>query len=186
MIQRIQSFWLVLAACCVALSLFTPLAEYRFTLPATGQTVMADLQLLPKGRPAMMDEMATMSPTVAFSQPQAGFATWPLVVCAAVVTLLALVSIFLYKNRMRQVKVVAVGFLLCVAYDLLLLFWAIGAYADRVKEYAPFLTMGEIADMKITYFAGVYAPIVAIVFFMLARGAIRRDEAKVRAADRLR
>ena len=41
-------------------------------------------------------------------------------------------------------------------------------------------------DPKVTWMAAAYAPIVAIVFFVLAHRGIKKDEMKVRAADRIR
>lgn len=180
MIQRIQSFWLVLAACCLALCLMFPVAEYRLTMPATQQTVEAQLDLLAKDNPAMWSQIATGEPMIGFSQKSSGFKTWPLIALAMLTGAIALVSVFLYGNRVRQMRVVAVGFLLNVVYVFLLFFWAVDAYGKTVAQ-----TMNADAP-EVTWFVGAYAPIVSIVFFILAHRGIKKDEAKVRAADRLR
>ena len=117
---------------------------------------------------------------IEYSQKVSGFKTWPLTVLAVVVAVIAIASIFLYKNRVRQMRVVAVAFLLDVAYVFLLFFWAVDAYSKTIAQ-----TMAT-TDMGITWHAGAYAPIVAIVFFLLAHRSIKKDEMKVRAADRLR
>ena len=180
MIQRIQSFWLVLAACCVALCLMVPVAEYHYTETANHGQVEADLGLLPKSHPEMFDQLANNADVITISQTATKMPTWPLAAGAAVVVLLSVVCIFLYKNRVRQVKWVGVTFLLNVVFVLALLFWGVDSYADRLVALVP----GE--GMKITWFAGAYSPIISLIFLVLARSAIRRDEAKVRAADRLR
>jgi len=180
MIQRIQSFWLVLAACCMALCFMVPVAEYHLEVPSTGQKVEAEFNLLAKDNPEMLNQMANLDPVVVYSQKASGFQTWPLIVVAVLVAAVALLCVFLYKNRVRQMRVVAVGFLLNVVLVFLLFFWAVDAYGKMLVR----VMAGS--DLHVTWFVGAYAPIVALVFFILAHRGIKRDEAKVRAADRLR
>lgn len=180
MIQRIQSFWLVLAMCCMVLCFMVPVAEYRMDMPSTGQKVEAELNLLAKDNPEMLNEIANLDPVVVYSQKASGFQTWPLIVVAALTALIAVVSIFLYKNRVRQMRMVAVGFLLNVAYVFLLFFWAVDAYGKTV------LKAMQLSDLQVTWYVGAYAPIVSLLFLVLAHRGIKKDEAKVRAADRLR
>ena len=181
MIQRIQSFWLVLAACCMALCFMMPVAEYSAEMTAMQQTVESELNLLPQGDVAnIAEQMLTEGATIEYSQKMSGFKTWPLIVLAALTGAVALLSIFLYKNRVRQMRVVAVGFMVNVVYVFLLFFWAVDAYGKTMVQ-----AMGA-ENLQVTWFVGAYAPIVAIVFFILAHRAIKKDEMKVRAADRLR
>ncbi|MBR1785135.1 MAG: DUF4293 domain-containing protein [Bacteroidales bacterium] len=180
MIQRIQSFWLVLAACCVALMFMFPVAEYHAVVASGGQQVQARLDLVAKDSPEMMNQMLQQSPVVEYGQRMSGFRTWPLSVLASLVIVLAVVSIFLYGNRVRQMRVVAVGFLLNVVLVFLLFFWAVDAYGKIV------LRQMSASDLQVTWFVGAYAPIVSLVFLVLAHRGIKKDEAKVRAADRLR
>lgn len=180
MIQRIQSFWLVLAMCCMVLCFMVPVATYQLDLPTTGQKVEAELNLVAKDNPEMLNQIANLDPVVVYSQQASGFRTWPLIVMAALTALVALVCIFMYKNRVRQMRVAAVGFLLNVAYVFLLFFWAVDAYGKTVMQAM------QGADLQVTWFVGAYAPIVSLLFFVLAHRGIKKDEAKVRAADRLR
>ena len=180
MIQRIQSFWLVLAACCMALCFMTPLAEYQMETTATGQSVEAEFNLIAKDNPEMMNQMLNMEPVIGYSQKVSGFHTWPLVLLAIASGVIALVGIFLYRNRVVQMRVVAVGFLLNVILVFLLFFWAVDSYANIISQ-----AMGG-GELQTKWLAGAYSPIVSIIFFVLAHRGIKRDEAKVRAADRLR
>ena len=83
MIQRIQSFWLVLAACCMALCFMTPVAEYKAEVESMQQTVQSEMNLLPKGEVTMSEEqLLTMGATIDYSQKMSGFKTWPLVTLA--------------------------------------------------------------------------------------------------------
>jgi len=54
-------------------------------------------------------------------------------------------------------------------------------YLDKVKAM-----VGEAIDATINYSPLLSAPVVAIFFCMLAIRSIKKDEALVRSADRLR
>ena len=164
----------------MALCFMTPTAEYSMAIESMGQTVQAELNLFAKDAPDMMEQMFVPGATVEYSQKMSGFQTWPLAVLAIVVGVVALLSVFLYKNRMAQMRVVAVGFLLNVVYVFLVFFWAVDAYAKTVEQAM------NAADPQVTWYVGAYAPIVSLVFLVLAHRGIKRDEMKVRAADRLR
>ena len=165
----------------MALCFLTPVAEYHAEIASLQQTVQSELNLLPKGDVTMNeDQMLTLGATIDYSQKMSGFQTWPLVTLAILVGAIALLCIFLYKNRVRQMKVVAIGFLFNVVYVFLLFFWAVDSYGKTVVQAM------NAENLDVTWLAGAYAPIVSIVFFILAHRGIKKDEMKVRAADRLR
>lgn len=167
MIQRIQSFYLVLAAVCVALLFMFPITTY------VGQYATSSLNLIPQ--PSVEDELGNVT-----FIGQADFITiWPLAALAGLIGLLALVSIFFYKSRIIQIRWVAFGFLLNVVYVFLVFFWATDAYLKHVGYL-----FGDAPE--VTYSVGTFAPFVSALFFFLAQRAIKKDEEKVRAADRLR
>ena len=164
----------------MAMCFFSPSAKYTLQDATLGQTISARLDLLAKDNPAMLDQLAAMEPVVEFSQKVSGFQTWPLIVLAALVIVVAVACIFMYKNRMRQARIVMVGFVLNLAYVFLLFFWAVDGYADTVKNYM------HMSDIAVSWTFGSYIPIASLALLFLANRAIRKDEAKVRAADRLR
>lgn len=180
MIQRMQSLWLALAVCCMALCFMFPVAKYHLDMPATGQTAEARLDLIAQDNADMFDQIQNMAPVVEYSQKVSGFHSLWLVLVAALTGVMALVCIFLYRNRVRQMRLVAVAFLLNVVFVFLLFFWAVDAYGNEFTR-----AMGG-GDMTVTWYVGAYAPIASIVFLVLAHRGIKRDEEKVRAADRLR
>ncbi|MBP5677790.1 MAG: DUF4293 domain-containing protein [Bacteroidales bacterium] len=180
MIQRIQSFWLLLAACCMAMCFMSPVATYTLDLPTTQQTVNAELDLIAKSNPDMLTQYQSGDGAFDFGQKESGFKSWPLVVLAALTAIVAVASIFLYKNRVRQMRIVALAFIFNVAYVFLLFFWAVDGYGKAITQYF------HANDLQVIWFVGAYAPIVGLVFLILAHRGIKRDEAKVRAADRLR
>ena len=180
MIQRVQSFWLVLAVCCMVMCFMFPVAQYKLTLADSQQTVEARLDLVAKSNPDMLDQYQSQVPVVTFGQADSGFHSWSLIALAVLTAVVMLLCVFLYKNRVRQMRVVAVAFLLNVAYVFLLFFWAVDAYGKTVMQYF------HGSNLQVTWFVGAYAPIVSLVLLILAHRGIKKDEAKVRAADRLR
>ncbi len=179
MIQRIQTLWLFLAAGVLLLCFAFPVATFHYEgLPTPGQETLARLDLIPRACDDMMTQMG--EPVVRYAQKMTGMPTWPLVTGVVLCALLALVSLFLFKNRVVQVRLVAFGFLLNVAYVFLLFFWAVDKYADLLSQ-----GMGG-AKPDVSWAAGAFLPIFSLLLFFLAQRAIKKDEARVRAADRLR
>ena len=181
MIQRIQSIYLLLAFLALAACFMFPTATFT-AVGSDGIEVNGELNLIPKA-----DREAQYYAQIEAGQPevamgQRGYVkTWPLVVFTLLAAVIALVSIFLYGNRVRQMRIVAVGFLLGVVEVFLIFIWAIDAYVNSAT--APPL---QCTDVDVTYGVGTWCPIAAVVLMFLAQRAIKKDEAKVKAADRLR
>lgn len=179
MIQRIQSLWLLLAACCMGLCLLVPVAKYQFVdMPAEGQRVEARLDLFARGDTMLVPQMD--EPVSQYSQRLTGMETWPLVTIVVVCMAVAIAALFLFKRRSLQARLSAFGFILSVVYAFLLFFWAVDHYADLLAA-----GMGG-AKPEVAWNLGAFAPLASMVFFFLAQRAIKKDEALVKAADRLR
>lgn len=173
-----QTVWLLLALACMGVCFFFPVAQYHMSLPVTGQRVEAELNLITRDNPEMWDQLQNMAPEVTYSQKASGFHVWPLTVLIGLTMLVATLSIFLFRNRPGQMRVVALAFLLNVVYVFLLFFWAVDAYGEAIRMSG--------SEMQVAWHVGAYAPIVSLVLFILAHRGIKRDESRVRAADRLR
>ena len=106
---------------------------------------------------------------------------WPLLVIAIASPLLALVNIFLFKRRFLQVRLNIVNVILCLGFYALLALYT--AYV--VKGYEP---LGAITLQDAEWFLTPWAalPLVNVILTMMATRRILKDEALVRAADRLR
>jgi hypothetical protein len=88
------------------------------------------------------------------------------------VALFSLAAIFLYKNRMLQVRLSNLNMLvICIFIGTVFYF------ADHSKSNEASI---------VHYHAGCYFPLMQLVFTFLAIRAIRKDEQLVRSADRLR
>lgn len=98
-------------------------------------------------------------------------------VLQGVVLLLALVIIFLYKNRQLQIKLLKLN-ILFVATEIA----AIAMYSDSVKT-----AIGPTPNDVVVHLQfGAAIPVISLILTYLAIRFIKKDEKLVRAADRLR
>lgn len=172
MIQRIQTLWLALAVLCMVLCFTLPLASYSLiTVDGTEHTARFGL---------VQDSSEELQQITDNPMPMHRMATWPLIALAMGTMLVSLVAIFFYHNRVLQMRVVAMALLLCMAYIALVFIWAVDAYGKLATDYL------KSMPAQTTWMAGSFVPLAALVLLVLAQRSIKRDENKVRAADRLR
>ena len=177
MIQRKQTLFLLLAAVLMAVCFMFPVASFKAVAPL-GVPVSGSLTLVAKDVPETMSQILNGEPVV---MGQRGYVkTWPLILVTVAVAAIALVSIFLYKKRVLQMRVVAVGFLLSVLNVFLVFIWAVDAFVDKATAAM------ACTDVQVTYGVSTWAMIAAAVLMLLAQRSIKKDEEKVRAADRRR
>lgn len=127
-------------------------------------------------------------PSVQFLMPESTeyiylmpFDKWSLAAITVVIPALALLIIFLFRRRLLQARLNIVNVVLCLGYYAMLALYI----AFIVKGYEP------LADSNLqgaAWYLSVWAaiPLVNIVLTMMATRHILKDEALVRAADRLR
>lgn len=106
---------------------------------------------------------------------------WPMAVISIVIPLLALVTIFLYNRRLLQARLNIMNVIFCLGYYALLALYI----AFVVKGYE---TIGNTQLHGAEWYLNVWTaiPLVNVVLIMMATRRILKDEALVRAADRLR
>ena len=109
------------------------------------------------------------------------FDKWPLAVMTLSIPLLALVTIFLFRKRLLQARLNIMNVILCLGYYALVSLYV--GFVARGYESVGGMTLAD-ADWYITFWAAI--PLVNIVLTMMATRRILKDEALVRAADRLR
>ena len=109
------------------------------------------------------------------------FDKWALATISVAIPALALVTIFFFTRRLLQARLNIMNVVLCLGYYALLALYI--AYV--VKGYEP---IGEQVLADADWFLTVWAaiPLVNVVLTMMATRRILKDEALVRAADRLR
>jgi len=152
MIQRIQSIWFFLAAICLLLLLFIPLVSQAYST--------TNLSLFISGIHHNVDGKSIQA------EPFTG-----LLAGTIGVALLALVTIFLFRNRTLQKRIATVVILLIVALC--------GWIFQIIQQLE-----GGLAGVKVE--PGVALPVLAILFMGLGIRAINKDEQLIRSADRLR
>jgi glucan phosphoethanolaminetransferase (alkaline phosphatase superfamily) len=158
MIQRIQTVYLFLAALCLVVMLFVPLSLH------TLRGLEIPFELL---QDAGAEELtASMMITI-----------WPLLVGIVALAAIILLAIFLYANRKRQIHFTMAAVLLNMVV-IIAVFWMARQLASALDP--------EAIDQVVEYQLGAYLPVGSLLLLILAHKAIRKDEQKVRAADRLR
>jgi lipid-A-disaccharide synthase-like uncharacterized protein len=151
MIQRIQSLFLVLAALFVLASFFFPLAEIK--------TEKANYELVYR---AVAEKTQTGFTVTNTAYLLAGILTLTFFVI--------LYTVFLFKNRKKQMK-------MCMISSLFIIFSTLG-----IVYFGMFLL--PKSDTVFTFAA--FFPLLAFLLTLAARNRIRKDEELVRSVDRIR
>ena len=146
MIQRIQSIYLLLAAILMAVTAFSPLM-------IVGTNVVTSLGIL--------EGEEIIKPT------------WGIVSMAGLTTVISTISIFLFKNRKRQITLVNICIGLGLFFYATVLIYMLSYYSNFPQMFT------SIAH-------GIVLPLCALIFLFLAKGRIQKDEKLVRSLDRIR
>jgi len=158
MIQRKQTIYLLLAAIAMILDFVFPIAKFIGT---------GDYQL-----EFYIYQVVSLVPDVKL--PFDVMFAAPVTALTGLVILGSFITIFLFRNRMMQAKLVR-GLVIFTLGDVALLFF----YNIPALE--------ELSGIRAEYnYAGIAMPLAALVFLILAINGIIKDEKLVRSADRLR
>ncbi|WP_339877031.1 DUF4293 domain-containing protein [uncultured Algoriphagus sp.] len=158
MIQRLQSIFLFLVAVVMGLTLGLDL--WTQIAPDSGEKW--------KLNALFMQQISSTGEVIQSSS------NWYIAALAAFVGLMAIISIFQYRNRGRQMMINMVNSLLMVGLVAIVLWTTSGVN----KEIGA-------ADNG-AYQIGFWAILVAMVCNMLANRFIRKDEALIKSVDRIR
>ena len=154
MIQRIQSLYLLLVTALMALTLLLPIASF------TGSN----------------DEVYTLTAFALTGGGASQSSIW-LGVILAIAAVVPFITIFLFKNRLLQLRLCAVEIILllgAVAF-IAIYFWLSGSNA-----------LEDIGVAHRQFGWAAIMPIPSIIIMLLAARAIFKDEALVRSLDRIR
>jgi len=155
MIQRIQTLYLLIAFIAALLLFFFPFAKY-FTGPGTHyEFYLTGMKYF------SMNEITTvMIPVLMLS-------------LHIIITGFTGAVIFLYKNRVRQMRFVAVTFLLNIILVALIFY-----FSDKY---------GSVYNTTPNYKnIGTLLPVLMLLMLLLAQKAIKSDEMKMRKSNRIR
>lgn len=156
MIQRKQTLFLVVAVIAYVVCLFLPIASFE---PAG------------MGNGVSMHCLGTVSGENGI---RIDATCVPLFLLCALPALIALVTIFMYKNRKLQMNLCAIGLLFSVLW-----------YIDYALILLGIVALESVEGKAVVNF-GACLPLVAIILVALAHKGVSDDEKLVRAADRIR
>lgn len=151
MFQRIQTIFLVLAAAAMLIASSTPLATFNYNY--SEEVVFESMGIYLNG---------TLNDS-----------TWGLFAISIGSSVLALITIFLYKKRMLQIRLSIFNLVLMIGFYLFFGFILYKVYS--VEE----LLFNKIG-------VGLIMPLIAIILTILAIRRIGSDEALVQSLNRLR
>lgn len=150
MLQRIQSIFLLLVCALMAVTAFSPL----FTLADASGTLFTFCSSGIIGNNTQLH-------------------TWGVLSIAGLSALLALINIFLYKNRKRQIAIGRVTSLLIIFF-----------YVTAFVYFNSYANKYGFSFSAVQY--GIVFPFIALIFNTLAILRIKKDEKLVRSLDRIR
>lgn len=160
MIQRVQTIFLFLVVVAMGITIGSPIWEQIEGASGNANSWNLTAFMLTNLNPAGEVIQATSK--------------WYLAALAAFVGLLALISIFQYKNRGRQMMLNMINSLLMVGLVATVFLTTNGINQEIASEVSG------------SYQLGFWAILGAMVCNMLANRFIRKDEALVRSVDRIR
>ncbi len=154
MFLRIQSLYLVLAVIASVLFFLFPFAKYFtqegiYEFSITGMKLITDASVT-----------TTMFPELLIS-------------LTCVVTILIIATLFLFKKRILQMRIIAVAFLLN-AILIGCIFYFTDQFATRFNTTTNYKNIGFLM------------PFIILIFLLLANKAIKNDEIKMRKSNRIR
>lgn len=150
MLQRIQTIFLLLASACMLVAVVTPLARFTYQ----GDTVVFEAMGMYKS-----DNLTD--------------STWGLFVLGIISSIASLITVFLYKQRVLQIRLSVMNIVVMVGFYL---FFGYLIYSANSTATLTFQKVG----------IGLIMPIVGIILTYLAIRRIAADEALVRSLNRLR
>ncbi len=150
MIQRIQSVWLLVAALLSMLLFYFDIVTINYS--GTGSDI-----------------------SQSFSLTGFGVQGYLLAALAALLVILPLLAIFMFKNRKRQVLMTILAMVL-----------NFGFVAFSIMSIDSFTTNHKPAVTSSSYGMAAFVPVVTVIFLFMATRGIRKDDKLVKSADRLR
>ena len=150
MLQRIQTLFLLLASVCMLVAAVTPLASFSHN-----------------GDPVVFEAMGM------YRNGDLESSTWALFAIGAISALLSVVTVFLYKTRILQIRISVFNIFLMVGFYL---YFGFLIFNINPEAGLRFQKIGIAAIM----------PVIAIILTYLAIRRIGADEILVRSFHRLR
>lgn len=162
MIQRVQSLFLLIAAAIAIAVLFIPIGNI---VNVYGETIY-------------QYDAFSLKVVADHDVGSSVYHTTYIALLWIASAILSIVTIFMYKNRYRQMRLNGVNMIVMLAALVAMLY----IYPSFIFEKKQFVTNTSIID----YNTWICISLVAAVALYFANFFIKKDEQKVRSADRLR
>jgi uncharacterized membrane protein YhdT len=159
MIQRIQTVYLLFAVASAVLLFFYPIAEFGDGISSTHYVKLYLFKLI------------DYVPGNELLFPPAFL--YPLVVLNSLAGTVSLVSLFMFKKRMAQLKLIRLALFLAITLIAAIFFF----YTSQISK--------AVMDAP-EYKFGIYLPIMMLLFIILAMRGVQKDIKLIRSSDRLR
>lgn len=156
MIQRKQTLFLVVVIIASVLMFFFPLANFIGIKDSLILNIYSVKSLVP-------DKIF----------PNGLVFVLPILSADLFVIVFSLITIFLFKNRKRQLHIIRLNILVEVLFIAMFFFYYVGS-------------LEKLTGGTANYQAGIFMPLIATIFLVLAYFGVMKDEKLVRSADRLR
>ncbi len=157
MIQRIQTLWLLLSSAVILALFLFPYLQFT-DLQGIGRALKVTGEYQAAG-----SEAVRTSPHI--------LQTITVLILAA----LPLYTIFQYKKRNVQIRVIYVNIIVLLLFGV----WLYISASDTLGEVNHQLSANNIG-------VGLFLIPIAVILLLMARHGIRKDEKLIRSADRLR
>jgi len=153
MIQRIQSLYLLIVTALFSSLFFIPISK----LVINEEIVTLKLQELSVQSATQNELIQTLFPTL---------------ILAILIILFALTTIFVYKNRTLQMRLITYNTIVIAAIFILFAYYIYKITIDYNSNFS--------------FSIGFIIPLIAIIFNILAYRRIKKDDELVKSIDRIR
>jgi hypothetical protein len=154
MIQRIQTIYIIIAAIVISLIYFFPVAEF-----IDQQNHIYELRH--SGIVSIHDGIKENI-----------IKTYSITILTSIIALISIITIFLYKRRVLQMRLCIYNILLCIGLEIF--FWFYRQQILKILQY------------NFVFKFPIILPVINIILFYLAFRAIKKDEELIRSSERLR
>ena len=164
MIQRIQTLFLIVAFISTILLFFYPVANITEYTQVKSETLETDYYEL--SATGFYDPSPDSIPQLS------RYVFVPLIIIIIMVLVLIVYTIFRYKNRLHQLKLVKMSIFLNIVMIAAIFLNYPKLFIDSQIDIEPGL--------------GAYFPLISLIFLLLANRYILKDEKLVKSTERLR
>lgn len=164
MIQRIQTLFLLIAFIATILLFFFPVASITEFTQVQSEALATDYYEL--GVTGFIDPSPASIPQLS------KYVFIPLIIIVVMELILIGFTIFRYKNRLHQLKLVKMG----VFLNIILV---AGIFLNYPKLFID-------SQIEIEPGMGAYFPLISLIFLVMAYRYILKDEKLIKSVDRLR